>query len=91
MIVADEEATEALRARMLDRALNSRTLDIYKNWKAVLFDGERDAEVQQWLIEHAKHPWVIERVTDTYGFNIPNRRACFRSPKDAALFRLFFG
>ncbi len=91
MIIVDEDATEALRQRVLDRALNSRTLDVYKNWKVVLFDGEREPEAQEWLIDNAKHPWVIEYVSDTYGFNIPNRRACFRSPKDAALFRMFFG
>lgn len=90
MIIADEEATEALRQRVLDRALNSRTMDVFKNWKAVLFDVEREAEAQEWLIENTKHPWMIEHVSDTYGFNIPSRRACFRSPKDAALFRLFF-
>lgn len=87
----DVESTEAMHQRVLDNALNNRTLDVYKNWKAVLFDSKREDEAQQWMIENTKHPWVIEHVSDTYGFNIPDRRACFRSPKEAALFRLFFG
>lgn len=91
MIIVDEDATEALRQRVLDRALNSRTLDVYKNWKVVLFDGERETEAQEWLIDNAKYPWIIEYVGDNYGFDIPDMRVCFRSPKDAALFRLFFG
>ena len=91
MIFADEEATEALRARMLDRALNSRTLDVYKNWKAVLFNTEDSLQVEQWLVDNAKYPWIIEYVGDHYDFDIPEMRVCFRSPKDAALFRLFFG
>ena len=89
----DPKAEKEMFDRLMESALSDRSSDLYKNWKAVLFDdSERHVSIaEDWCNENIKMAWAVERI-ETIGFpDIPDYRFLFRNPKDAALFRLFFG
>ena len=89
----DAAAEKELFDRLMDSALTDRSSDLYRNWKAVLFDDRECpmSNANDWCNLNTKMAWVVEKV-ETMGFKgIPKYRFVFRSPKDAALFRLFFG
>lgn len=89
----DEAAEKEIHDRLMASALTDRSSNLYRNWKAVLFDDRECpmSNANDWCNINTKMAWVVERV-ETMGFkDIPKYRFVFRSPKDAALFRLFFG
>lgn len=87
--IADQ--LEAARAEVMETALTDRSSPLYANWKAVLYDGDI-AIANNWLNKNCKLPWITERVTNIRLVKgVPKYRIVFRSPKDATLFRMFFG
>lgn len=89
----DAAREKETRNRVMELAMTDRSSNLYKNWKVVLLDSRVTpvADANDWCNLNCKMAWVIEKV-ETLGFkDIPDRRYVFRSPKDAALFRMFFG